>query len=138
MRIGLDIHGVIDKYPELFRKLSKEWVAQGHLVHIITGQEWENAKLTVDDAGINYTHQFSIVDHHRELGTLMYKRSDKNGWWMESGLWVRSKGDYATSVGLDLHFDDNIEYAKYFPKSCTYIIVPSENFDTFTDKMLIV
>ena len=127
MRIGLDIHGVIDRYPALFAKLSKEWVNRGWQINIITGQEWQNVQLPQD---LRYTYHYSIVDHHRKLGTHLYERSDKEGWWMENDLWVRSKGNYAASVELDVHFDDYAGYAKYFPTTCTYVVV-GEGFENF-------
>ena len=128
MKIGLDIHGCIDAYPVTFCRLSDIWVTQGHDVYIITGQEWQSSKPTVDKAGIRYTHHFSIIDHHKEIGTPMYTRSDRDGWWMDGEKWMRSKGEYAKEVGIDIHFDDCIEYAKYFPSNCTYVIVPESNF----------
>ena len=128
MLIGLDIHGVIDRFPETFCKLSERWVKNGHEVHIVTGQEWEAVRTTVDTHGIQYTHHYSIVDHHKNIGTPMYTRSDKDGWWMDKDIWMRSKGDYAMYADLDIHFDDSVEYAKYFPSSCTYVIVPRKNF----------
>lgn len=128
MNIGLDIHGVIDSYPKLFSNLSKKWIEQDHEIFIVTGQEWQEVKPIVEEAGVCYTHHFSIVDHHKNIGTPMYKRSDKDGWWMDKDIWMRSKGDYAMYADLDIHFDDSVEYAKYFPSSCTYVIVPRKNF----------
>ena len=136
MKIGIDIHGCIDLYPQIFSKLSQDWIEKGHEVFILTGQEWDNAKLIVDKAGVHYNHYFSIIDHHRKLETPMYNRSDKCGWWMKESLWMRSKGDYALCVGLDLHFDDDADYAKYFPKTCTFVLVPKNNFDMFYYKIL--
>ena len=131
MKIGLDVHGVIDTYPKLFSKLSKEWIAKGWEVYILTGQEWKNAKKIVDDEMVKYTHHFSIIDYHKNLGTPMYTRSDKDGLWIDHKLWVRSKGDYASKVKLDIHFDDDSDYFKYFPRACTCILVPSKGFDEF-------
>jgi len=37
MKVGLDIHGVVDVRPEFFSELSKLLVSNGHEVHIITG-----------------------------------------------------------------------------------------------------
>ena len=136
MQIGLDVHKVVDSYPEIFSKLSHLWSEQGHTIHVITGQEWQKVKPEVDAFDIKYDTHFSIVDHHLKIGTPMYRRDDKDGWWTDRELWVRSKGDYAMSVGLDLHFDDSIEYAKYFPKCCTYVIV-GFGFETFYSNLLV-
>ena len=58
-KIGLDIHGVIDKYRSLFAELSYLWAKEGYEVHVVTGQEFESVKHKLD--GITYTHFFSIV-----------------------------------------------------------------------------
>lgn len=57
MRIGLDIHGVIDTFPDYFRELSYQAVTGGHEVHIITGQEWEKAYETVKEYGIHHARR---------------------------------------------------------------------------------
>jgi len=131
MKIGLDIHNVIDLYPFLFRDLSEKWSEAGHEIYIITGQEWDKAESIVKKVGIVYHHHYSIIDYHRKLGTHMWIRSDKEGFWMSHEKWICSKGEYAKSVDLDLHFDDYIGFAKYFPDSCNYVIVSPINFDIF-------
>lgn len=136
MQIGIDIHNVIDLYPFLFRDLSEKWSEAGHKIHIITGQDWDKAESIVKKLGIVYHHYYSIVDYHRELRTPMYTRSDKEGWWMDKNIWTQSKGEYAKSVDLDLHFDDYIGFAKYFPDSCNYVIVSPVNFYIFYSHIL--
>ena len=132
MKIGLDIHGVIDLYPDRFRYLSHRLVSQGHEVHIITGQEWDKAKKTVEDNGITYTHHFSIVDHHRAHGTEMWQ-DGKGTWWMDNTTWVSSKGLYIHANTIDIHFDDSHEYGEYVPDTCTFILVPKTNFQKMFD-----
>lgn len=129
MHIGLDIHGVIDHYTDLFKKLSEKWSADGHIIHIITGQEWSKASQAVGQAGIIYHHHFSIVDHHRAIGTEMWERTDKRGWWMDEQKWNASKGNYAKAQNIKLHFDDSIRYAQYFPEDCAFIYVPVLGFE---------
>lgn len=128
MKIGLDIHGVIDQYPHTFRIWSHDWVAKGYEVHIITGQQWEKAKVTVEKNGITYTHHFSIVDYHRKAKDVKMWQDDKKTWWMNSKTWLKSKGLYIESKMIDTHFDDSVEYAKYMPSFCTFVLVPPCNF----------
>jgi hypothetical protein len=125
VRIGLDVHGVIDAHPVTFAALTTVWVLKGYEVHIITGQEWQKAKPTVEAAHVKYTHHFSIVDFHKEQGTKLYKRSDKEGWWMDDETWNSSKGKYA-NFNVGIHFDDSREYMKYFHPIVTYVIVGSK------------
>ena len=134
MKIGLDIHGVIDAYPQLFSKLSNMWVGKGYEVHIVTGQEWEGVVGKVEEAKISYTHHFSIVDYHKSIATKMWDNDPRGkGWWMEGDIWTRSKGDYASRVDLDLHFDDSKSYAKYFPETCSFVCVGTRDFEKFVN-----
>jgi hypothetical protein len=124
MKIGLDIHGVIDAYPEILAKLSKKWVEAGHPVYIITGQPRNECERTVQDAGITYTDFFSIVDHHLAAGTTMWDDDVRGkGWWMNPEDWLPTKGVYARRVGLHVHFDDSPEYRPYFPRTCSFVLV---------------
>jgi len=127
MDIGLDIHGVIDRYPNFFREMSIRWKNDGHTIHIITGQEWAKASKDVEEAGILYDKSFSIVDYHKEFGTKMWQ-DDKGTWWMSPEEWVQSKGMYAKEFHIQIHFDDSIEYAEHFPSYCTFIHVPRAGF----------
>jgi hypothetical protein len=128
MKIGLDIHGCIDRYPFLFKKLTEKWAEDGHRIHILTGQEWSKAWRDVKKAGVIFHEYFSIVDNHKKIGTKMWK-DEKGTWWMDDRIWVTSKGNYAEAWGLKLHFDDSPEYAPYFPNDCTFIRVPKYSME---------
>ena len=65
----------------------------------------------------------------------MYTRSDKKGWWMDREIWLKTKGEIARINDINVHFDDQLEYAKYFPDNCTFIWVRNE-FDNFTPFLL--
>jgi hypothetical protein len=134
--IGFDVHGVIDKYPDLFKEIIDNFISEGHAIHILTGQEWEAAEPQIKNYGIRCHAYFSIIDFHRKKGTNIYQRSDKAGWWMADEVWNRSKGDYAEENELDLHFDDQLNYAEYFPNTCTFIYVPSLGFENVYKEIL--
>jgi len=136
MHIGLDLHGVIDRFPFLFKKLSEKWNEEGHNIHIMTGMEWDKAWRAVKKAGIVYHKHFSIVDFHKKMGTEIWEKSNSEGYWMESETWNQSKGNYAMSWNMDIHFDDSPIYGRYFPKGCTYIQVPEYDFDKVCEKVL--
>jgi hypothetical protein len=119
MKLGLDIHGVIDANPETFAFLSKSIVDSGGEVHIITGGSWsELLKGEVENAGIKYTHFFSVYDYLKStdvvpIGLIQFPDGiiqDK----YERTLWDSIKGKYSSEQGLDLHIDDTIDYSKYF------------------------
>ncbi len=119
MKLGLDIHGVIDAKPEDFSFLSKAVIASGGEVHIITGGKWDDELMaTIDAAGIFYTHVFSVYDHLMSSG---YAREGKivfpDGTVQERFAdeeWDRCKADYCRENGISLHIDDTEAYMPYF------------------------
>lgn len=112
MKIGLDIHGVISKYPEFFLRFAKMHLLWGNEIHIITGSPKENAIKKLESFGFStdyYTKIFSIVDHHRRKGTKMWK--NKNGSWeMDEKIWWNSKAIYWKTEKIDVHYDDSEKY----------------------------
>jgi hypothetical protein len=119
MKLGLDIHGVIDANPETFAFLSKSIIDAGGEVHIITGGSWgEVLKKEVEDAGIKYTHLFSVYDYLKStdavpIGLIQFPDGviqDK----YERNLWDSIKGKYSSEQGLDLHIDDTSDYGAFF------------------------
>ena len=133
MKIGIDFHGVIDRYPDLFSEHSRVWIAKGYEVHIITGREWDIAGPKVDKLNVSHTHHYSIVDFHQRNGTVMEKR--KNSWWMDEEVWQRSKGEYCSRQSIDVHFDNDLNYARYFPPTCRFVWVHQENHQLFLDML---
>jgi hypothetical protein len=114
-KLGLDIHGVIDRMPEFFSFLSESIINSGGEVHIITGSNIEKAKVELSSFNIKYTTIFSIQDHHKKLGTPTTEKHPKWGFPMISDeLWDKTKSDYCAQNNIDLHIDDTINYGKLF------------------------
>ncbi len=123
VKIGLDIHGVIDHFPNFFSEMTEK-LAYNAEIHIITGQEAEKVISKLEIFNITYHKLFSIVDYHREAkDTEMWQDSNKT-WWMNEKEWLASKGMYIAKEHIDIHFDDTLEYAQYIPSFCTFILVP--------------
>jgi len=114
LKVGLDLHGVLDAKPKLFGPLSSALVDAGHEVHIITGPEWsKKLENQLYDLEIYFTHFFSIVEYHKNRGTDM--RIDEFGHvHLDPYLWDKTKGEYCARVGIDLHFDDSDTYGYFF------------------------
>lgn len=121
-KLGLDLHGVIDKTPKFFSLISKLLIENGHEVHIMTGEHsGENLEKQLNDCNIDYTHLFSIADYHKENGAAINYDSDGNP-WMDSKLWDKSKAEYAEKNELNLVIDDTARYGAYF-KSLPFMAV---------------
>ena len=124
MRIGLDVHGVLDHpvHGPIFTIFSHDWIMAKHEVHIITGKEWEKTVDKLKDIGVAYTHHFSIADYHKEIGTPMTYKDPENP-FLDSYLWDRTKADYCRQMQIDIHFDDSPVYGQYFKGKTVYIKV---------------
>ncbi len=113
MKIGLDFHDVIDAEPKMFSILSNLFADNGHEVHIITGEKKSKKLLKeLEEYNIKWTHFFSIVDHHKSIGTKI--TYDKNGDpWLDQHLWDVAKAQYCKLNGIDLLIDDSEIYGQY-------------------------
>ena len=119
MKLGLDIHGVIDYKPEIFSFISKSVIAAGGEVHIITGGSWrEDLIKLVKDSGVVWTHHFSVYDYLKEIGAKEDGRIKFPDGTIQrkfdSDLWDSIKGDYCKNNNINLHIDDTEAYCKYF------------------------
>lgn len=135
VKIGIDFHGVIDTYPSLFSIWSNLWVKAGFEVHILTGREWDYIEPKLKTYKINFTHYFSIVDYHKSIGTLIEEKKD--GVWMDTILWNKSKGDYCSKENISILFDNDLKYAEYMPHSTSFVWVREKGFENFFDSLLI-
>ena len=120
MKIAIDIHGVVTKHAEFFRELTKLFVAAGHEVHILTGSSIKEGTPLGDKTireikalNINYTHMFSIIDYHEEIGTEIEYWDSLNP-WIDGDLWDKCKGEYCKINNIDIALDDTKGYAKHF------------------------
>ena len=119
MKLGLDIHGVIDNKPEIFSFLSESVIRNCGEVHIITGGSWDKDLISlVNECGIKYTHSFSVYDYLKgvgadEIGKIQFPDGSTQKKF-DSDLWDSIKGLYCKENCIDLHIDDTEVYSKYF------------------------
>lgn len=127
IKIGLDIHGVIDRDPDFFATFILLLRAEGHEVHILTGREISNKLINkLNDQSIAYDQLFSITSYHKEIGThIAYKNGDRTQPLIAPPKWDRTKADYAERVMLDFHIDDSLVYGQYF-RHTQYIVYTPE------------
>jgi len=114
MKLGLDIHGVIDTNAAFYALLSKIAMDRGHEVHIITGSMLNATRLEyLESLGMSWTHLFSISDYHRHLGTPM-TFSDPNNPWIDRLMWDKTKSKYCHDLKISFHIDDTLRYGEHF------------------------
>jgi len=114
MKLGIDIHGVIDADSEMFSRLTNKLIETGKEVHIITGASVTDELVKqLDDWGINFTFLFSITDYHKSIGTkITYDK--RNRPWMDVDIWNKAKAEYCKKENIYLMIDDSEIYGKYF------------------------
>lgn len=113
-KIGLDVHGVIDRHPELFAFISQALVAAGAEVHIITGPEHSaEFEKQIRDWGIAFTNFCGIVDYCAAKGIEVTWDERGHGWVREEA-WDTAKAEYCAVNGIDLHIDDSETYGRHF------------------------
>ena len=123
LKLGLDIHGVLDNNPEFFSTLSTAVVNSGGQVHIITGEsmtkELKTRLLNFHPKKLQYwTHFFSIEEHLLEKEE-KYTELD-NKLYFDKLKWDKAKADYCHAQEISMHVDDRQEYLKFFKTPFLY------------------
>ena len=116
IKLGLDMHGVIDSDPTFFHLFTRHLIDKGHEVHIITGKELGPVlDDELDKCCVDYTQIFSITSYHKSIGTYVsYK--DGNPEWplIAPPKWDPTKAMYCKREDIDIMIDDSAVYGLYF------------------------
>jgi len=113
MKIGIDIHDTINRFPKFFSILIKILRRIKVEIHITTGVEKKYAIKELERLGIEYDYLFSITEYHKEIGTPIFWDEYEHP-WISDYLWDKSKGDYCKSNKINIHIDNSSVYGKYF------------------------
>lgn len=120
-KLGLDIHGVINKQPELFSRIASILIENNCEIHILTGSHSTDGIIKeLRDYKMIWNKLFSISDYHKELGTNI-KYDEKGNPWIEETLWNRTKGDYCKTNEITFHIDDTKRYGEHFQTNFLYV-----------------
>lgn len=118
-KVGIDIHGVIDRLPGFFSFLSDSIIRNGGEVHIITGGTWDEDLINeLKSYNIKWTHHFSVYDYMIENfkpidGEVVFSDGTKQQKFKNSD-WNKSKGDYCKKHNINFHIDDKDFYSQNF------------------------
>lgn len=113
MKVGFDIHGVIDTF-EVFQDMIAKYINDPDVdVYVLSGLEEKYLEKEVghliDLSKVTY---FSVTDYLVRSGA---KVEWINGLpWADDEEWNRAKAAYCRLVGIDILFDDSPTYAPYF------------------------
>lgn len=121
-KLGLDIHGVIDKDPGMFIDYAGYVKYNGGEVHIITGAPFRVAEQQLLDLGSGrrwWTHFFSVQEYMTQEGFRQVLDGDNYPHFAPSD-WNRMKADYCRRENISLHIDDQLEYLEFFTTPCMW------------------
>ena len=117
MKLGLDIHGVIDKYPDKYAALARSVRANGGEVHIITGQSLTPGLLSnLKNLHMEWDYIVSIQDELQKviIPCAFTEEDGLNRPLFIDEDWNSYKGYYCAAHHIDLMIDNSPEYRPYF------------------------
>jgi hypothetical protein len=143
MKIAIDLHGVLEKYPAQFRSIFGVLKSLGAKIGVLSGPpreqiEYELRKLGFFPITDYFNFIESIVDFlQKDLDVKMWQ-DEKGNWWCDDGDWWSSKGRICLEKSIDVLIDDRTEYFEFFPAICETKFVHMKDcaFDHFILKFL--
>ena len=122
MKIGLDVHGVLDVAPKFFAEITQIALENKFEIHLIT--EKPLTSLDIDFLKKNnflWTHTFSILDYLKlKDPSISLEKFD-----IDPALLDTFKSKYCADNSISFHIDDTLNYGEYF--STPFILFDFEN-----------
>lgn len=123
IRIGVDLHGTLDRDPVVIGAALLDARRGGVFVFVVSGPPRETivAELAAIGLfrGVHYDDTGSIVDNL--IGRGVDIRLEENGWWTDDAHWWGAKGVICRESSIDVLIDDRVEYAAGLPEKTKFI-----------------
>lgn len=114
MKIGIDLHGVLDRDPEHLKEVLVKARREGSEIYVISGPplyEIVEELFNLGFSNSHYDHIISVVDWLSLNGYADYMYTDDNGQWhTEDEYWWSSKGKICKQYDICALFDDSLKY----------------------------
>jgi len=148
IRIGLDLHGVIDKDPEFFVDLSNNMISNGNEVYVITGQEINDDLFTqLKNCGMMgknligswryFNDILSVTTYRKKQGVEIWHLDGRESQpMMDEHIWETTKAVLCFENKIDIMIDDSINYEKTFKNIDTHYIIYNDSMKEFLKNML--
>jgi len=117
MKVGIDLHGVIDSDPDLFKRLLLFMSLKDREVYIVSGPPKVEIVAELEELGfekdMHYKEVYSIVDFLKENGVEMWQDENRR-WWSNEEDWLSSKAKICDKLSLEYMLDDKEMYRPAF------------------------
>jgi hypothetical protein len=114
MRIGIDLHGVLDKDPEHLKEVLLLARREGSEIYVISGPPTDQIIRELEALGFGgsyYDEIISVVDWLHKNGYSEYMHQDEKGEWHTTDeYWWSSKGKICKEYDICALFDDSLKY----------------------------
>ena len=126
MKIGIDLHGVIDSDPDLFKRLLTFMYLKDREVYIVSGPPKSEITTELEGLGfeevLHYKEVYSIVDFLKESGVEMWQDENRR-WWSNNKDWLESKAKICDKLSLEYMLDDKEMYRPAFDNVKTKFVL---------------
>jgi len=116
MRIGIDLHGVLDKYPEKFKPMLKMFEKMDIEVCVVSGPPEDKVEIELEKSGFepwDFTDIYSVVDFLSERG-VEFDMTDPENPFCDDNMWWDAKARICRDYKIDLLIDDSKKYRPAF------------------------
>lgn len=124
MKVAIDLHGTIDKYPESFSRIIENFNSDKDEVYILSGPPKKQIKKELKQLKRKYYKKIkknikgiiSVVDWLKTQDVEMWQ-DEKGDWWTSEENWWSSKGKICKEYSIELVFDDKEKYKEQIIKN---------------------
>ncbi len=113
MKVAIDVHGTIDRWPVFWIRTISLMKAMGIKVYILSGPEKEKiigrlVALKVDTRELEDV--LSVADWIKDQEGAVFWYDDNGGFWADDKTWNEAKAYICAVNMIDVLVDDQIEY----------------------------
>ena len=136
MKIGIDLHGVLDTYPEIFKPMLRIFRKAGIDYCIVSGPSAEKVEQELYKTGygdeVHSIWIYSVVDYLTIKG-VEFDMTDPENPWCDDNIWWDAKARICKEYKIDYLIDDSEKYRPAFDLIRARFIHVSEIVDNGND-----
>jgi len=124
MKIGFDLHGVLNTNPQEFQRLLLD-LATEHRILVVSGPITNEIEAELTNLryipGLHYHEIKSVVDYLRNKNVKMWW-DEKGTWWASDADWWSAKANICEENGIDVLVDDKRRYGTWFGNASSHFL----------------